>query len=46
MGSVYLNNSSKKTKGIFGNATKEQIADLNEEGIKTQSFPWIDDKDN
>ena len=24
-------NSSKKTKGIFGNATKEQIADLNEE---------------
>ena len=39
-------NNSKKTKGIFGNATKEQIADLNEEGIETHSFPWIDDKDN
>ena len=36
----------KKTKGIYGNATKEQIADLNEEGIETQFFPWIDDKNN
>ena len=39
-------NSRKKTKGIFGNATKEQIADLNEEGIKAQLFSWIDDKKN
>tara|TARA_Y100001970_G_scaffold293986_1_gene445377 strand:+ start:4052 stop:4474 length:423 start_codon:yes stop_codon:yes gene_type:complete len=39
-------NSKKKTKGIYGNATKEQIADLNEEGIETQFFPWIDDKNN
>ena len=39
-------NSRKKTKGIFGNATKEQIANLNEEGIEAHSFPWIDDKNN
>ena len=39
-------NSRKKTKGIFGNATKEQIADLNEEGIEAHLFPWIDDKNN
>ena len=39
-------NIRKKTKGIFGNATKEQIADLNEEGIEAHLFPWIDDKNN
>ena len=39
-------NSRKKTKGIFGIATKEQIADLNEEGIEAHLFPWIDDKNN
>ena len=36
----------RKKKGIYGNATKEQIADLNEEGIEAHLFPWIDDKNN
>ena len=38
--------SEKKTKGIYGNATKKQIAELHDEGIETQFFPWIDDKSN
>ena len=36
----------KKTKGIYGNATKKQINELHDEGIETHSFPWIDDKKN
>ena len=36
----------KKSKGIYGNATKKQINELQEEGIDTQVFPWIDDKNN
>ena len=39
-------NSKKKTNGIFGKATKEQVKELNEEGIETQTIPWIDDKEN
>ncbi len=39
-------NSKKNIKGIYGNATKEEIADLNEEGIETELFPWIDDRNN
>ena len=36
----------KKTKGIYGNATKKQINELHDEGIETHSFPWIEDKKN
>ena len=36
----------KKLKGIFGKATKEQIQDLNDEGIETHTIPWIENKDN
>ena len=39
-------NSKKKTKGIYGKATMEQLKELNEEGIETQSIPWIEDKEN
>ena len=39
-------NSKKKTKGIYGNATKKQIRELQEEGIETQIFPWIENKKN
>ena len=38
--------SKRKLKGIFGKATKEQIQDLNDEGIETQTIPWIENKDN
>ena len=36
----------KKHKGIYGNASKKQIKDLHDEGIETQTFPWIQDKNN
>ena len=39
-------NSKKKTKGIYGKATREQLKELQEEGIETQSIPWIEDKEN
>jgi len=39
-------NSKKNTKGIYGNATKKQISELQEEGIESQLFPWIDNKKN
>ena len=36
----------KKSKGIYGNATKKDLIELKEEGIDTQMIPWIKDKDN
>jgi hypothetical protein len=36
----------KKSKGIYGNATKKDLKELKEEGIDTQMIPWVDDKDN
>ena len=36
----------KKTKGIYGTASKEEIRDLKEEGIRTEVIPWVDDKNN
>ena len=39
-------NSKKKTKGIYGKASREQLKELQEEGIETQSIPWIEDKEN
>ena len=39
-------NNKKKTKGIYGKASREQLKELQEEGIETQSIPWIEDKEN
>ena len=39
-------NSKTNTKGIYGNATKKQVRELQEEGIETQIFPWIENKKN
>ena len=36
----------KKTKGIYGTASKEEIRELKEEGIRTEVIPWVDDKSN
>ena len=36
----------KKNKGIYGNASKEEINDLRDEGIDTEIIPWIEDKNN
>jgi len=43
--SIHYNNK-KKSKGIYGNASKEDLKDLKDEGIEAQMIPWIDDKDN
>ena len=36
----------KKTKGIYGTASKEEMRELKEEGIGTEVIPWLDDKSN
>ena len=36
----------KRNKGIFGKASNEDLMELKEEGIETQSIPWFDDKNN
>ena len=36
----------KKKKAIYGKASPNEIEDLKQEGIKTEEFPWIDDKEN
>ena len=39
-------NPKKKSKGIYGNASKKDLIELKEEGIDTQMIPWVEDKDN
>ena len=39
-------NSKKKSKGIYGRASKEDLKELKEEGIDTQFIPWIDQNEN
>ena len=39
-------NTKKKSKGIYGKATIDEVKSLNEEGIETQTIPWIKHKDN
>ena len=36
----------KKTKSIYGSASKQDLNDLKEEGIDTQMIPWIDENEN
>ena len=36
----------KKKKAIYGKASRKQIEELKEEGIKTEEFLWINDKEN
>ena len=43
--SVHYKNK-KTSKGIYGTATKEDIKELKEEGIKTEIIPWIKDNTN
>ncbi len=39
-------NGKKKSKGIYGSASKEDLKELKEEGIDTQIIPWIDESEN
>ena len=43
--SLHYNNKKNK-KCIYGTATNKQIKDLDEEGIDTQIFPWVENKNN
>ncbi len=36
----------KKSKGIYGSASKEDLKELKEEGIDAQMIPWIEEKEN
>ena len=35
-----------KTKGIYGNATKQELMELKDDGVEAQILPWINDKNN
>tara|TARA_Y100000768_G_C23528480_1_gene473709 strand:+ start:129 stop:554 length:426 start_codon:yes stop_codon:yes gene_type:complete len=39
-------NKQKKKKGIYGNASSEEVQELKNEGIETEILTWIDDKEN
>ena len=39
-------NSKKKSKGIYGSASKQDLKELKDEGIEAQMLPWIEDKEN
>ena len=39
-------NGKKKSKGIYGSASNEDLKELKEEGIDAQMIPWIDEKEN
>ena len=43
--SIHYDNN-KKNKGIYGTATKDEIKELKEEGVKAELIPWIEDKNN
>ena len=39
-------NKKKTKKGIYGNASLNDVKELKEEGIETEMIPWIEDKEN
>ena len=39
-------NGKKKSKGIYGSASNEDLKELKEEGIDAHVFPWIDENEN
>jgi len=39
-------NGKKKSKGIYGSASKDDLRELKEEGIDAQIIPWIDESKN
>ena len=39
-------NNKKKDKGIYGNASLKEIKELSEEGIETETIPWLNDNEN
>ncbi len=43
--SIHYNNK-KNSKGIYGKATIDEVKELDEEGIKAEIIPWVNEKDN
>ena len=39
-------NGKKKSKGIYGSASKKDLKELKDEGINTQMIPWIHENEN
>ncbi len=39
-------NSKKRDKGIYGKASINEVNELSEEGIETETIPWINDNEN
>ena len=39
-------NEKKKSKNIYGKATREDLKELREEGIDAQLIPWIENENN
>tara|TARA_B100001996_G_scaffold65399_1_gene47322 strand:+ start:3459 stop:3887 length:429 start_codon:yes stop_codon:yes gene_type:complete len=39
-------NKDKKSVGIYGNASSEEISELKDEGIETEVIPWFKDNEN
>ena len=39
-------NKNKKSKGIYGNSSLEEISELKDEGIDTEAIPWFNDNEN
>lgn len=37
---------NKKSKGIYGRATTEETAELQEEGIEVSTLPWVSKSEN
>ena len=36
----------KKSEGIYGSASKEDLRELKEEGIEAQMIPWVNENEN
>ena len=43
--SIHYSNKKRK-KGIYGEASANDIKELSEEGIETEIIPWINDSEN
>ena len=39
-------NTKKKSKGIYGTASKKDLKELKEEGIDAQLIPWVENNEN
>ena len=42
----FITKKKNNRKGIYGNATNNEINELKNEGIEVQTIPWINDKEN